>query len=881
MEKYISENKIKFPPYQIVKHTTDRTGRITVRRLRLKRLANPIFVRKHKTGLKYQIECAKITGNRILNIEMLETSVMEITKHVCLCPPAQKIAAQDGSPITLKSELGRSGLFTIIVCVCNGCAKEFRIANGSKHTSSFYDINIRAVWGTIVGGKGNSQLNEMLSSLDIPSINNQMFSNIENQIGKWWLEILNSEMRKAGEEERRLAIERGDFCDEVPSVTVICDGGWSKRTHKHSYNALGGVGVIFGAETKKLLHIGIRNKQCRVCNLSANSNIPTKTHECFKNWTESSQSMEADIILEGFLKAEETHGLRYTRIIADGDSSVFSKLIQNVPIWGNKIKKLECANHTCKCIRSNLEKLVTEKPHLKGKGKLSGRNIVRLTTAVRCAIKMRSKDNNSKLLKHDIKNSIYHILGFHERCSDFCKNEKQKPKDDTSQTSINELDTPIQCILKDQSEFWKLPSQSEMEDSRQAEKNEIPKEILAEIVKDVAIILNRVADRAERLIGNFTTNLAESWMSLRTKFDGGKVTNRCSRGSWNTRCYGAALRKNLGPSWSPIAFKEATGINPGQFFFNCARKKVKQDITDKKHRQSEKYRATKRKRKLQTSCAPSKKARLDYGNPLDDTKDIDTSELSKRCDVFYNNTVVKTDKEIEHIEMSTRQQNNEEWHSERKIRLTSSNFGKVYLRRPTNTSTCLVKNLLYTKFKGNINTVRGLAQEEHTKTEYMNKKGNVSVQSIGLVVSKMHPFLAASPDGLITEEGGNTGLIEIKNLLQNNKYSIEEAIQKVKNFCLEKDKNQNKCLKKNHEYYFQIQGQLNILNKDWCDFVLRRTNPYDIHIERIFIDRSLWKSMLPKLEAFYFKFLLPELSHPRFNSTSGIRSPKAPWVGCV
>jgi len=65
-------------------------------------------------------------------------------------------------------------------------------------------------------------------------------------------------MRKAGE-ERRLAIERGDFCDEVPSITVICDGGWSKLTQKHSYNVLGGEGVIFGAETKNNIFTSASN----------------------------------------------------------------------------------------------------------------------------------------------------------------------------------------------------------------------------------------------------------------------------------------------------------------------------------------------------------------------------------------------------------------------------------------------------------------------------------------------------------------------------------------------------------------------------------------------------------------------------------------------
>ena len=39
--------------------------------------------------------------------------------------------------------------------------------------------------------------------------------------------------------------------------------------------------------------------------------------------------MEADIILDGFLKAEQTHGVRYTKFIGDGEGSVF-------PILRNK-----------------------------------------------------------------------------------------------------------------------------------------------------------------------------------------------------------------------------------------------------------------------------------------------------------------------------------------------------------------------------------------------------------------------------------------------------------------------------------------------------------------------------------------------------------------
>lgn len=72
---------------------------------------------------------------------------------------------------------------------------------------------------------------------------------------------------------------------------------------------------------------------------------------------------------------------------------------------------------------------------------------------------------------------------------------------------------------------------------------------------------------------------------------------------------------------------------------------------------------------------------------------------------------------------------------------------------------------------------------------------------------------------------------------------------------------------------------MNILKKKWCDFVVRRTNPYDIYVERIYIDETLWRTkMVPKLKAFYFSHLLPEIAVPRHATISGIRKPSVPWV---
>ncbi|XP_060577969.1 uncharacterized protein LOC132735083 [Ruditapes philippinarum] len=881
-----------YKPYQLVRQKSGTGSNNIVTKFIVRRI--PIVRDKHSkllslgsTSLKFKLFLNKkpLSGYRIINLENLKDHVAVISTHSCICEKARALAANGKPPIILRSEKCKSGLFSILLAICEGCKQEFCLNTSQKQGNGQYDINVRAVWGTMASGGGATDIREQLSTMNIPQLTSNMFSSLEDQIGKWWEDALKEEMGKAGAEERRIAIEKGNFHDGIPAITVICDGGWSKRTYKHTYNAYGGVGVIFGAETKKLLYIGVRNKHCVICKQAKNKTVEPKSHNCYKNWSESSQAMEADIILNGFLQAETSHGVRYTKIIADGDSSVFPQLQEKVPVWGTSIEKLECANHTCKCLRSNLEKLVIEKPHYKGKGKLTKINRLRLTTAVRCAIRMRSKDQNVKQLRKDIINSVYHVLGFHDRCSDFCKKKVKHTMDNDGDDNDNELNFDNESfddIFESQYEYWKLPSEKEMESSRHASKNKCQKSELKELVKDVQFFLNRIADKSHRLIGNFTINLCESWMAIRAKFDGGKVINRCSRGSWNARCYGGALRKNIGVEWSPITFNHVTKEPAGVFFLSGVRRQAQLLNASSKYKAKPDSKNVRRKRKLEDIAVNnSKKAKLHYGSNLDDSPDVSQSKLKELCDNFLKSQVKISDTDILNIQNNTIDQSlSDTWRKERNIRLTSSNFGKVMARRSTNVSSALVKNMLYSKFQGNIHTIRGLTQEQNTIIEYKNQKGNVEVSKTGLKICKSHPYLAASTDGIVQTKS-DTGLLEIKNLLQTNSYMIKQAIGKVQNFCLQQSNNKVQ-LKREHEYYFQIQGQLNIFEIEWCDFVIRRTNPYDLYIERIKRDKNLWTlKMVPKLKCFYMKFILPELSLPRYGTYTGIRQPEKPWVGLI
>ena len=53
------------------------------------------------------------------------------------------------------------------------------------------------------------------------------------------------------------------------------------------------------------------------------------------------------------------------------------------------------------------------------------------------------------------------------------------------------------------------------------------------MMADIRTVVSRLVAKASQLIGNFTTNLAECWMHIRTKFDSGKFINRSQSGSFN------------------------------------------------------------------------------------------------------------------------------------------------------------------------------------------------------------------------------------------------------------------------------------------------------------------------------------------------------------
>ena len=87
-------------------------------------------------------------------------------------------------------------------------------------------------------------------------------------------------------------------------------------------------------------------------------------------------------------------------MIGDDDSSVYSKIIENV-LYGRRVKKKECANHAVRCYRKSLHDLVNTHTEWKGRNGLTEQKIRRIAAGARAAIRMDAKTGNVDLLRLD------------------------------------------------------------------------------------------------------------------------------------------------------------------------------------------------------------------------------------------------------------------------------------------------------------------------------------------------------------------------------------------------------------------------------------------------------------------------------------------------
>lgn len=123
-----------------------------------------------------------------------------------------------------------------------------------------------------------------------------------------------------------------------------------------------------------------------------------------------------------------------------------------------------------------------------------------------------------------------------------------------------------------------------------------------------------------------------------------------------------------------------------------------------------------------------------------------------------------------------------------------------------------------------------LSRKKQAREFFAQKSAvNSHFHDCGLVVNNEFPFLAATPDGKICENG-ECKLLEMKCPYLARDIMISDACVEI-NKCMLIEQNGKVLLDKSHDYYIQVQGQLLVTGVLLCDFLVFTTN--DILIERI------------------------------------------------
>ena len=128
--------------------------------------------------------------------------------------------------------------------------------------------------------------------------------------------------------------------NEQVALTVSFDMGWNKRSSRNRYDSLSGHTFYIGCLSQQIICAIATAKQCRIFSLNELKGIRPPEHNCPKNYTGSSQTMEADEALtiyeELYYESQKKIALQY--IVSDDDYSMRALLKHGINHPKGKLK---------------------------------------------------------------------------------------------------------------------------------------------------------------------------------------------------------------------------------------------------------------------------------------------------------------------------------------------------------------------------------------------------------------------------------------------------------------------------------------------------------------------------------------------------------------
>ncbi|KAJ8974518.1 hypothetical protein NQ317_000321, partial [Molorchus minor] len=212
--------------------------------------------------------------------------------------------------------------------------------------------------------------------------------------------------------------------------------------------------------------------------------------------------------------------------------------------------------------------------------------------------------------------------------------------------------------------------------------------------------------------------------------------------------------------------------------------------------------------------------------------DLDEVLPSKQCCISQYSSIIESEA---YIIAETSKVDKLRWHKERQFRITGSRCYELYTYNKNDWHT---KSEKYFWPKGFTNKFvqHGIKTEPEARMAYISDTGH-NVRETGLMVSKKHPWLGYSPDGItIGHNNRPIKLLEIKCPFIGK---TEPAIGFINSCDFLVQDGELISLKKKHKYYGQY---ILVFQKDFLNI-------------RVKFDLNFTSTMIHKLQSIYFNML--------------------------
>lgn len=211
------------------------------------------------------------------------------------------------------------------------------------------------------------------------------------------------------------------------------------------------------------------------------------------------------------------------------------------------------------------------------------------------------------------------------------------------------------------------------------------------------------------------------------------------------------------------------------------------------------------------------------------------------------------------IEENTRgQSKSSRWLDERKGRITASILHRVAACK-SGADGLVAEIMGYVKTPRVANILWGSQMESEAKIAFMNyehdKHSQFMLSECGLHVMAELPFIAASPDALVSCACCEKAVLEIK---------CPASLKADPNFSRLAYLDEDLKLRHNHAYYVQVQAQMAASRLRKAYFVVFTQEC--LTIEVICFDETFWAAILQKATTFFFNHVFPEVQSERIRN---------------